>query len=132
MTVKGGLPYRCTVRMRFPAALARETIRFRTPPSHRLSVGHRSSQRCVECASQLSDTSTTKPCARIALRTQVFLSLTKEEAPLRPDCYSRPLAPRSPRLQFQAILTEHLAELATERVVKSNTTRRLKDEARRS
>jgi hypothetical protein len=54
-------------------------------------------------------------------------------SPVRPACCSGPLSPPgSPRLQFQAILTEHLAQLATERVVKSNTTRHLKEEARRS
>jgi hypothetical protein len=36
------------------------------PLTDRLSVGRRSSQRCVERSNQLPDTSTTKRCARVA------------------------------------------------------------------
>ena len=42
------------------------TVRLRAPLSHRLSVGRRSSQRCVECSNQLPDTSPTRRCARVA------------------------------------------------------------------
>jgi hypothetical protein len=58
-----------TVLAALTVALASLTIIDRPSPrplNHRLSVGRRSSQRCVECSNQLPDKSATRWCARVA------------------------------------------------------------------